>query len=1461
MADFSHNLAVVIGIDQYGTGINTLQTAVNDVKTLAYLLQQEHQYQVIALTDKKASLSALQNLLTTVLPQQVQPDSRLLFYFAGHGIALNGDDGPQGYLIPQDAEAGETSSYLAMTQLQAALSALPCRHFLGILDCCFAGAFRWSSTRDIGQMPNVVYRERYDRFVRDPAWQILTSAAHDQTALDAFSLAGDRAQKGRKHSPFAAALIEALQGQADAYPPATANRPAGDGVMTATELYLYLRDRVELATEAHHRCQTPGLHPLKQHDKGEFIFLTPGHPLNLPSAPPLNDAQNPYRGLQAFEAQHSKLFFGRCKLAQKLQQFVSVHPLCVVLGASGSGKSSLVKAGLIPQLQQNADEKWCILSPIRPGETPFRSLNKALVQAQLPSVEYQAPNKTPDKTLSESIAVWACQNPNAKLLLFIDQSEEMVTLCLDESVQKAFFQQILSAIAHHRDRLRVVLTLRSDFEPQIRDAGLALTPSIFTQVSSAELKQRWQQERFVVPAMTRSELREAIEKPAEARVMHFEPHTLIDQLVEEVADMPGALPLLSFALSELYLKYLKRQRTASYSGKTLDRAITQADYYALGGVVQSLTQRADEEYQALIDKQADYGWVIRHVMLRMVTINGGELARRRVPLSELVYPCRINVLSEQAIAHFSQARLLIEGQDAEGNACIEPAHDALVRGWQRLQSWISKEKNIALQRRLSLAATEWHCQTYCQTYDQKHHQYLWHNNPYLDVLNTDVLKSIKNNWLNQIETEFVQQSLAYRRRSSVIRWSLVNAALLLLSIAAGIATKFAVDSQNRLLESASLSAESMFASEKGLDALEQAVEAGGSMAKMPDFLVSQKAQAQVIHALQTTVYGIREKNRFGSEWEAVSVDFSAENRLIVTGLENGSVVLWSVEGERLQTLTHGDEGVFKVGFTHQGQVLVTASKTQGIKIWQQQPDRSFEFFQKITPVEDVMSVAISESSQTIASSSASDNTMKTDIVTIWDLKGNAVKQFAQPRHSDRINDLSFSPSGQLLATGSADKTVKVWDLNRHQWVKTITVGKNVFSLLFVNEDTVAVGTTEGTVELWDISSASKQDFEGRHGGVVHSLALSPDGKKLISASENSAFNVWRIADRKLIETVNGHEAQITDISFTEASNEVISTSKDNSVRLWQLDRAAFDMTGTDPSFSADSEAVAIAQNQHLYLQRLDGTQRRKVRSHAADITEIAFSPQGGAIASADANGTITISTLIGDSLASWKGHQASVTSLRFSPDGKTIVSGSLDTTIKQWSLTGRPLAKFASDGAVTSVEFSPNGKVIASAGRDQTLRIWHLDNKSHQLKEPIEAAILDISFSSEGNTIASASEDGFIHLWNLKSTSPIYKFRADREGVNAVKFIPNSSFLISGGTDGAIKQWDTSGNLLQTLYRHNQDITDITLSPHGEMIASSDYPSVIIRSLAPETLLKSGCQWLYNFHQTTPARASPCSDR
>ncbi len=1491
MSEFSRNLAFIIGINNYTNGISPLQNAVNDAKKLVEILREKHEYQVWVCLDEVATLNNLNKLLEKILPEQVSENDRLLFYFAGHGIALNGDDGPAGYLIPQGAKLGDVQTYLPMAKLQECLNKLPCRHFLGILDCCFAGAFRWSSNRDLLTAPEVIHKERYDRFITDPAWQVITSAASDQKALDAFALNAERRQIGN-HSPFAAALIEALAGKADVYPPAINGKPSGDGVITATELYLYLRDAVEPATEGNRQRQTPGIHPLKKHDKGEYIFLSPGHPLNLPPAPPLDASKNPYRGLKSFDEKHSELFFGRTELVEKLQNFVKIHPLTVVLGASGSGKSSLVKAGLIPKLRKDKTEQWSILEPIRPGETPLLALNNTLKNAQLPELEAQ----NPQQNLAMSIDFWAKNNPNFKLLLFIDQGEEIITLCQNEDERKEFFQEILTAINAHRDKLRVVLSLRSDFEPQVRDAGLKFVPTNYN-AGNTELKSRWHSGRFIVPAMTRGDLREAIEKPAETRVMYFQPHELVEQLIDEVADMPGALPLLSFALSELYLKYLKRQRDAENRGITIDRALTQADYQDLGGVIQSLTQKADEEYEMLVKENPAYAQIIRHVMLRMVALGGGELARRQVPLSELEYPPEKNGLVKEVIERFSKARLLVEGQDAEGNPYVEPAHDALVRGWQKLLGWKQEEgESLLLQRRLTPAAQEWkklkskeqplgfqvktenvidwldrklyivenlfnnstaqliqllqrtHNQQ--ELYTEKPVQFLWDANPYLNVLDKEF--NSNDNWLNQVEAEFVQQSVLQKRQNKSWRWRIAIAVMLGLS---GLSTAALIGQRNAQIEQIEAfqqASNAEWSLNQDLDAAINALRAGNALDKLLPFgLFKPDAElAKVRGTLQKLVYTqrVKEYNRLEEDSENVlDVVFSPDGQTIVAANSNNSVTIWSLEGKKLQTLTGHDGEVKSVAFSPDGQTIASASNDKTIKLWKRNSTGQFETQPDKTLTGHnggVKSVAFSPDGQTIATASL-DSTVK-----LWSIEGQELQTLSG--HNGEVTSVAFSPDGQMLvaSVNLNSGTIKLWkrDNSTDQFATQPDIIpdeyiRSIRSVAFSPDgQRLALGTEDKTVILLNLQGQVLQTLTG-HTGWVFSVAFSPDKKTLtLASSTDRTVKLWRFEGKKLPTLSNVHKLAIWRIAISPDGQTLASASIDGIVKLWKWD----DSTG-----------------------QFETQPYKTLTGHNRWIKSVAFSPDGQIIATASDDRTVKLWSIEGQELQTLTGHNGGVESVAFSHNGKVIASAGGDTIIL-WKRdnTGRfqtqPYKTLIEHrSGINSVAFSPDDQTIATASKDSTVKLWNLD-RSQVLRTLTghKASVDSVVFSPDGQTIATASGDTAVKLWKRGftgqfETQPYKTLTGHTSWVTNVAFSPDGQMLASAAEDTTVKLWTLEGKELQTLYGHGDGnwIRSIVFRPNDKKIVSAGTGKIILwnlEDLSLDKLMEPACAHVRNYLQNKP---------
>ena len=599
MTDFAHSVAVVIGIDAYGPSIPRLTTAVNDAARLAALLRDEHGYETILLTGDEPGRrheGALAALFTQELPARMGEDDRLLVYFAGHGVALDGDDGPAGYLIPQDARPDDRSTFLAMTDLHAWLTALSCRHMLAILDCCFAGAFRWASTRHIGALPEVIHKERFDRYLRSPAWQVITSASYDQRAIDvltgsvAASL-GTRKEDDRQHSPFAQALFDALQGAGDLVP-----KGQGDGVITASELAVYLRQAVEVeAAQQANLEQTPQLWPLNKHRKGEFIFLAPGHPLNLPSAEALTEQNNPYRGLKPYESTHRELFFGRKEEIEALLALLERQPFVAVLGASGTGKSSLVKAGLLPRLE-DAGGQWQVLPPIRPTDHPIQALT-ILLRDSLPGIPVAL---DADDGLAQAVADWQAANPQKRLVLTVDQCEELITLCRDEQERTHFLTLLAAAVRLHPDVFRLIITLRTDFEPQ-----LAGTRPV-------------RRSRIALHALCHP-----ADGPGRPARCHRRAGIRACALLRAAgtggrAHQRGRPDAGRAAAALLHLERAVRQVRAQRSRRPGAAA---GGLRELGGVIGSLRSRANEEYDSFARRCAS-GLTMQRVMLRMVSVEG-----------------------------------------------------------------------------------------------------------------------------------------------------------------------------------------------------------------------------------------------------------------------------------------------------------------------------------------------------------------------------------------------------------------------------------------------------------------------------------------------------------------------------------------------------------------------------------------------------------------------------------------------------------------------------------------------------------------------------------------------------------------------------------------------------------------------------------------------------------------------
>lgn len=1367
---FRTHHAFIVGINVYTNGISPLRTAANDARRLAEVLadtaRKDHFRVHPPLIDASATGAQVRAMLHTTMKAIVGPDDRVLVYFAGHGIAADSDDGPAGYLVPSDATPGNLSSFIAMTDMQAALDALPCRHLLVILDCCFSGAFRWSSQhRAIGSVPKRIYRERFDRFVRDGARQVITSAAYDQKALDVLAgrATGDRglvhAPDGADHSPFALALFDALDGQADAK---LSDQQDGDGVITATELYSYIRDRVEPATiSASERLrQTPSFFPLKNHDKGEFLFLHPRHRLNLPE---MDAGDSPYKGLESFNEGDSHLFYGREAVVTKLRHRAddADGKLIVVTGASGTGKSSVIKAGLLPQLRA---AKFNILPVMRPGEHPLAALEAALKGAVAPAV------------------------------LVVDQLEEVISRCADPAERRRFDERLAALLDAGDPVVRIVLTVRSDFEPQVNHGALG---------------PRWAKARFTVPPFSAAELREVVVMPAVQASMVFDPPKLVDQIIEEVVQSPGALPLLSYALNELFLAHQKRGGT--------DRALTQADYDGLGGVRGALTTRADALHDGLDATRRD---VLRRVMLRMVSLEG-DLAGKRVATGDTVVSAADAPFVDEVVGKLVESRLVVrgEGHDAVGDF-IEPAHDALVRAWPKLREWIDEagRDTLILASRLAAAAEE-----YAHAGKDG---LLWNNHPNLPA----VEKALKQGraGFNLREQAFISRSVALKKR----RWRIGVGVTAAVVIALAGATTVAWIERNEAVRAAAVAragelattAESLFASfpeRRVLLALE-----ANRIAAVP------KATGLIRSARADFPYRMVLRGHAGGVSDAL---LSPDGRTVLTTGSDHTARLWSVaDGRDLHVLRGHKEIIFSAQFSADGKTVLTASWDGTARLWDVATGKALRVLRGHDG--QVNSAELSTDGKTVLTASRDMTARLWDAATGQELR-------ALRGHHGSVVQARFSPDGKTVVTASEDTTARLWNAASGKELRVLRGHEHDVSdaRFSVDGKTVLTASADGTARLWNASSGKQLRALRGHGDTVISAQLSADGTTVLTANGDGTARLWDAASGEELQVLRGHEGPVIGAQFSVDGGTVLTASDDHSARLWDVDSGAelralrgHASKVVSARFSADGTTVLTASD--------DGTARlwdagvaqaqRSLRGHEGTVLDTQLSSDGAIVLSAGADATARLWDLAsGQERRVLRGHAGSVLQARLSADGKTVLTVGDDRTVRLWDAAGgqelRALRGHA--GRVESVGFSPDGRTVWTTSADQTARLWDAaSGEALNVLRGHQNTVYVARVSNDGKTVVTASGDDTARLWDAASGKELQVLRAHEGPVLDARFSVDGTMLVTAGFDNTAWLWTVAtGAKLRALRGHAGIVEGAQFSADGRTVMTSSWDGTV----------------------------------
>jgi WD40 repeat protein/type II secretory pathway predicted ATPase ExeA len=1456
---FRRSLAVVIGINAYRGSIPALRTAVPDAARVAEILATQHGYDTVTILDERATHARLLTLLKEELPAQVMADDRVCFYFAGHGVAIDGTEGgqgPNGYLLPHDAALGDESTYLSMPLVHDALLALPCRHMLIILDSCFSGAFRWSGTRAVPDLPAVIHQERYDRFLRDPAWQVITSAAQDQTALDGLisGSLGNRDRDGESHSPFAVALFRALEGAGDLVPKA-----GGDGVITATELYMCLEDQLQTATIEAGKRQTPRFWPLSKHGKGEFIFLTPGRPLTLTPAPELTFDMNPWRGLDAYEQADKEIFFGRDEAIATLQHTLEAQAFVAVLGASGTGKSSLVRAGLLPRLDADV---WSIMPVMRPGRAPLDALAQS-VAALNPAA---APPAGADG-VTTAVSAWCAANPGRRLLLVIDQGEELVTMTAADD-RDAVLQLLARQLDTHGDQVRVMLTLRTDFEPQFDRSALAA---------------RWKGARFLVPPMSRTDLENVIERPASQRVLYFDSPGLVETLLNDVVNAPGALPLLSFTLSEMYVRYVKRQGT--------DRALTRADYDAVGGVEGALVCCADAEYTRLDAAHQD---TMRKIMLRMVSVEGeAELASRRVPMEDLVYSEAETPLVAAVVENLVRARLMVK--DVGGRNCLAPAHDALIRAWKPLHEWIYDvgREQLVLGTKLGGVANE-----FAQS---RNEGLLWDDSPHLPVLEEELAKPRR--WFNATEIAFIKQSAVRRQallqerenrlqeiakqqkeietqqaaRATLQRraaWALCVAAVWLLGLLAWVVVQTQEVSRGN---SSVLTAAAEVASDAKLfdRSLRLGILASRSSWLHPAHATAAPALARAAHssqllALFTDGAAFPESTSFNPDgtrlitaggsaariWEAdtgkllgelahediASASFSPDGTRVITTAGNTARIWDAVTRKLLREIMQADE-ITSASISPDGRRALTAGG-HAARIWDAETGT---LVRELTHDAVVMSASFSSDGTRVITAAGK-------MARLWDAETGKIRR--QIKQSDEIHAATFSPDGTRVVSmaGELNARGRVWDAktgrllgatkedpDAAETVMSVSRdGTRVFTASFVitPSQAVVMASPDVSARLLDAETGESLG-ELKYGGTLRFpsgfYGFSPDGARVLTISEDKAVRVWDASANPgaLLGELRLDGRELRSARFSSDGTRVVTAAEGGSIAVWNamsatpLSEFAHDRAVISAVFNPDGTRVLTAAGKTARIWEAEtGRPPIEIEQDEAISSIPSFSPDGAHVLTAGGKTARLWEAATGKPLGEMK-QDDTLEFASFSGDGARVLTNA-GKVARIWNAaTLELMGEVTQDTKLASASFSRDGtRVLTAAGK--TARIWDGMTRTLAFEMKVEMTqddyeMAEAIFSPDGTRVLTTSDSNgnTVRLWDATTGKRLVEMTHDREGVafvTSARFSPDGTRVVTASADTTARIWDTATGALLGELKHDGLVFNAYFSSDGRRV-------------------------------------------
>jgi WD40 repeat protein len=1189
----------------------------------------------------------------------------------------------------------------------------------------------------------------------------------------------------------------------------------------------------------------------------------------------------PYLGLAAFKEEDEANFFGREFVTRQLVSTVNNKPFVAVVGASGSGKSSVVYAGLIPQLRQDKKRDWLIVD-FRPGNNPFESLAIGLLQGlpqldPLPNppltkgrgLDFQ-PHSNPALTKGRGLDFQPHSNPALTKGRGLDfqphsnpffgkerQQERFTELELEvelrsgkNSLEKIIEPFIIGNQKLHLaiivDQFEELFTLSSDTDSRhlFIDNLLNLTKIpgchiIITlradfyaeALSYRGLADALQDAQVNLAAMDEEELRAAIEKPAANYSVCLE-EGLSQRLIDTVLESPSNLPLLEFTLTQLW----EKQR---------DGWLTHQTYEEIGGVETALANHAEAIYaQFIADKER-----VQQIFIQLVQPSETSADIRRLAVRE-------EVGDWDLVSKLADGRLVVTNRNQiTGVETVEIIHEALIKNWRRLQKWMRDDGDFRYwQEQLRVFIRQWEK-------SDKDDGALLRGKPLIDAEEW-LLQRL--NQISSVEERFIRLSLALRHREKAEKKKarrLVIATLVGGLIAALILARIALfqshlaENQRRKSEinqikSLSLTAKTLLNSGNQVEALKSTLSANNKLIELRDNL-DIATKTNLFSSLLENVSFIREYNSLSAHDAAVnSVAFSRDGRLLASGSQDNTIKIWRLNRSPQPPLGRGarsPQPPLGRGARSPQPPLGRGARSpqpplgRGANFLKPPLIRGANFLQpQLRRVNSLKPPLIKGTNSLKPPLIRRANSLKPPLIRGARGDLNVGKydqtQFIQTlkAHKEGIFSVIFSPDNQFLIAGSFDNTVSLWRYNsttglfENRPIITISEPDGLWAIAFnPNNNIIATANENGKVKFWNLSGKLIKTISA-HDKKIWALNFSPDGKYLATASADNTIKIWD-SEERFLKTLRGHEKEVLSVNFSADSKYIVSGSKDETVKFWDLTgKLLHTFEGhtnevLDVGFSPDGKLIASASTDDTFIWDVVSKEYRYI-GNASRAIEVKFSPNGKTLATASRDKTVKLSYLKGI-LPTFAGNSVSI-----SPDGEivAIANGNVVSLQRQ---DGSLISRFeAETEEIIKVIFSPTGKYFVTIDSENQVKVWNLQGKllrkwrGHDLDNTNNNfgfdAIQDIDISSDGKTIATVSRvDKQVKLWNL-SGKLIKSWQLNDDLVTSIKFSPDGKAL-AVAEDKNVILWNLKGNFLRTFIGHKDSIAALSFNSDGKIIATA----------------------------------------